>query len=120
MALFTVENNTVDNTTAIFDNFYNVQMSVPTEQYNLVRAFFQGICGTTEIADNFTAFLFKVASLSGIDALTIIDNLQGENNKLKIDQKFAYYLNSFKSKTNLYGVTVAPKPVQPVARNVVV
>jgi hypothetical protein len=120
MSLFLTENNVVDNTTAIFDNFYNMQMSVPTEQYNLVYSFFQGVCGTTEIANNFTAFLFIVASMSGIDALTIIDNLKGDDNKLKIDQKFAYYLNSFKSKTNLYGVAVAPKPVQPVARNVVI
>lgn len=120
MALFTIENNIVDNTTAIFDNFYNAQMSVPTEQFNLVYSFFQGICGTTEIANNFTAFLFIIATMSDIDPLTIIENLKGENNKLKIDQKFAYYLNSFKSKTNLYGVAVAPKPVQPVARNVVI
>lgn len=120
MALFSIENRAVDNTVVIFDNFYNQKVSVPAEQYNLVNSFFKGVCDTTEIAENFTAFLFKVSTASGIDPLEIIQSLKGDNNKLKIDQKFAYYLNSFKSKTNLYGVAVVPKPVQPVARNVVI
>lgn len=109
-----------DNTIQIFDNFYNVQMSIPVEQYNIVSAFFLGVCETEEIAQNFTAFLFKVAKLSGLDPLTIIDSLKGSNNKLEIDQKFSYYLNSFKSKTSLYGVAVVPRPVQPIARNIVI
>lgn len=119
MALITSKTNAVDNTVKIFDNFYNKQISVSAEQYNLVSAFFLGVCPTQDIANNFTAFLFIVAKESGLDPLTIIESLKGSNNKLQIDQKFAYYLNSFKSKTSLYGVAVVPRPVQPVARNVV-
>jgi len=108
-----------DNTVLIYDNFYNMQMSVPSNKYGIVLAYFLSVCATEEIAQNFAAFLFKVAQESGVDSLTILDNIKGSKNKLEIDQKFAYYLNSFKSRTSLYGVAVIPRPVQPVARNVV-
>jgi len=114
------KNNAVDSTIDIFDNFYKSQISIPVEQYNLVYAFFSGVCDTKEIAETFTAFLFQVCAMSGLDPITVIDSLKDSKNKLQIDQKFAYYLNSFKSKTTLYGVSVVPKPVQPVARNIVI
>lgn len=118
MALTTTTINT-DNTVLIFDNFYNTQTTVSVDQYNIISAFFLGICQTTEIANNFTTFLFQVAKIAGLDPLVILDNLKGSNNKLQIDQKFAFYLNSLKSRTSLYGVAVIPRPVIPVARNVV-
>lgn len=118
MPLITSTNS--DATVKIFNNFYNKQLSVSANDYNYVSAFFEGVCETKEIAQNFTAFLFEVASMSGLNPLTIIQNLKGADNKLQIDQKFAYYLNSFKSKTSLYGVSVVPVPVYPVARNIVV
>jgi hypothetical protein len=38
---------------------------------------------------------------------------------MEMDQTLAYYLNSFKSKTSLYGIAQLPRPNLPVARNVV-
>ena len=113
------QQRTVDTTVEIFDSFYNITQSIPSNQYGIVLSFFKSVCDTEEIAENFTAFLFRVANASGVDALEILDNIKGINDKLQIDQKFAYYLNSFKSRTSLYGVSVVPKPVVPVARNVV-
>ena len=112
--------NASESTIRIFDKFYNREMTVSANEYDVVSAFFNGVCATKQIAENFTAFLFRVAHVSGLDPLTIIDNLSGSNNKLQIDQKFAYYLNSFKSKTSLYGIGIVPRPVQPVARNIVI
>lgn len=119
MALISVQSNTADNTILIFDNFYNKAISISADQFNIVNAYFLGVCATKQIANNFTSFLFQVAKRAGIDALTLLQEIQGENNKLKVDQKLAYYLNSFKSKTSLYGVAVVPRPVVPVQRNIV-
>jgi hypothetical protein len=38
---------------------------------------------------------------------------------MEMNQTIAYYLNSFKSKTSLYGIAVVPKSNQPVSRNIV-
>jgi hypothetical protein len=38
---------------------------------------------------------------------------------LQMNKQICYWLNSLKSKTSLYGVSVIPQPVVPVARNVV-
>jgi len=120
MALIKTQNQSIDRTVKIFDNFYNFNLTIPVNQYEIVLSYFKGVCETETIAQNFTAFFFKVAQQSGIDAITLLDNIKGTaKNKLEVNQVLAYYLNSFKSKTSLYGVAVIPKPVQPVSRNVV-
>lgn len=120
MALITTQNQSVDRTVKIFDNFYNKSIQVPVNQYDVVLSYFKGVCETETIAQNFTAFFFRVAQQSGIDAITLLENIKGTTkNKLELNQVLAYYLNSFKSKHSLYGVAVIPRPVQPVSRNVV-
>jgi len=119
MPLVYTQQETQDRTVKIFDNFYNVNMTVPTNQYDVVRGYFVGVCADQKTADNFTAFLFRVAQESGIDALELLQNIKGVNNNVELSQTMAYYMNSFKSKVSLYGVAVVPKPVFPVARNVV-
>jgi hypothetical protein len=120
MALISTQNQSIDRTVKIFDNFYNKSITIPSNQYDVVLSYFKGVCETETIAKNFTAFLFKIAQESGVDAMTLLENIKGSTkNKLELNQVLAYYLNSFKSKTSLYGVAVIPRPVQPVARNVV-
>ena len=120
MPLITYQQQSLDNTVKIFDNFYNTQLVVPTNQYDIVRGYFISVCSNKDVAENFTAFLFRVAQESGIDALTLLQNIQGtSSNTINLNQTMAYYMNSFKSKISLYGVAVIPKPVVPVARNVV-
>lgn len=119
MPLITSQQESIDRTVKIFDSFYNINLSVPTNQYDVVRSYFIGVCADAKTADNFTAFFFRVAQESGIDALELLQNIKGINNKVELNQTMAYYMNSFKSKVSLYGVAVVPKPVFPVARNVV-
>ena len=120
MALVSTQQQSIDRTVKIFDNFYNVTVTVPSNQYDIVLSYFKGVCETETIAQNFTAFLFKVAQEAGLDALTLVETIKGSTkNKLELNQTLAYYLNSFKSKHSLYGVGTIPRPVQPVARNVV-
>lgn len=116
----TIDDRTqIDQTIRIFDNFYNVQLIVPSNQYDIVNSFFGGVCDSEKVARNFTAFLFRIAQETQIDVLELLDQLKGAENKLKMNQIISYYLNSLKSKTSLYGVSTVPRPNQPVARNIV-
>lgn len=118
--LYQVTKISQDQTVAIFDAFYKSNLVVPTNQYDIVLSYFKGICETTEIANNFTAVFFRLAQENGVDALELLQQLKGQSrNKIDLTKIMAYYFNSFKSKTSLYGISVVPVPNQPVARNVV-
>lgn len=119
MAKIIDDRTQVDPTIKIFDSFYAVQLRVPSDQYDIVRSFFLGVSESQRIANNFTAVLFRVAQETQIDALDLLQQLQGAGDKLRMNQILAYYLNSLKSKTSLYGIGTIPKPNQPVSRNIV-
>jgi hypothetical protein len=108
----------LDQTVLIFDSFYAVDLVVNSNEYDIVLSYFKSVCSTNTIAQNFTAFLFRIAQETNISTLTLLDNIQGLN-KLDMNRTIAYYMNSFKSKTSLYGISSVPTPNQPVARNVV-
>lgn len=111
----------IDNTVRIFDNFYNFAVNVGAGEYDIVRSYFISVCATTTVAENFTAFLFRIASLSEIPVLTLLDEIKGTaQNTLQANAIIAYYLNSFKSKTSLYGVSSLPQPNESVQRNIIV
>lgn len=119
MALFTTVENPLDKTIKIFDAFYNNTLIVNSNEFDIVRSYFIGVCSTKEIANNYTAILFRIAQESGTNALELLDNVKGTTTTIQLTKFFAYYLNSFKSKTSLYGIAEIPQPSQPVARNVV-
>lgn len=109
----------LDNTIRIYDSFYATTMVVGADQFDIVYGYFTSVCDTKNIAANFTAFLFKIAQETNIDVLDLLAQIQGTNNKLQMNKILAYYLNSFKSKTSLYGVSSLIQPNLPVARNIV-
>lgn len=109
----------LDQTVRIFDSFYEFDLKVNAAEYDIVYGYFTSVCATKNIAANFTVFLFRVAQETGIDVQTLLQNLQGSGNALQMNQQMAYFLNSLKSKTSLYGVGNTPQPNQPVARNIV-
>lgn len=109
----------LDQTIKIFDSFYAFDLIVNASEYDIVHGYFVSVCDTKNIADNFTTILFRISQETGIPTLDILGAIQGTNNKLQMNQVLNYYLNSFKSKTSLYGVSIIPQPNIPVARNVV-
>jgi hypothetical protein len=110
----------LDRTVQIFDSFYQTDLKVGASQFDIVHGYFTSVCGTKNIADNFTTVLFRISTQTGVDVLTLLDEIKGKNtNKLQMNQQICYWLNSLKSKTSLYGIAVIPQPVVPVARNVV-
>jgi len=114
------DRTTLDRTVRIFDSFYQSDLKVNASEYDLVHGYFINVCGDTNIADNFTTVLFRIATQTGVNVQTLLNELQGVNgSSLQMNKQICYWLNSLKSKTSLYGVSVIPQPVVPVARNVV-
>ena len=110
--------NGLDPTIRIFDNFYGFTLTVNPDQYDLVHGYFITVCKTKQIADNFTAVIFRIAQETGISALELMSQIKGTS-RMHMNQIVAYFLNSFKTRTSLYGVSVIPKSNEPVQRNVV-
>ena len=108
----------MDQTVRIFDSFYAITLQINGNEYDIVHGYFASVCPTKTIANNFTAVLFRVSQETGIDALDLLDQIKGKK-KMEMNQILAYYLNSFKSKTSLYGIGIIPKPNLPVARNII-
>lgn len=109
----------LDKTVRIYDSFYSVDSIVGADQYDIVHGYFVSVCDTKNIAANFTAILFRISQQTGTDVLTLLAEIKGTSNKLQMNQTICYYLNELKSRTSLYGISVVPRPVQPVARNIV-
>jgi hypothetical protein len=119
MARIIDDRTSLDQTVRIFDAFYQTDLKVGADQYDIVHGYFLSVCGTKNIADNFTTVLFRISTQTGVEVLQLLNEIKGATNGLQMNKIICYWLNSLKSKTSLYGVGVIPQPVVPVARNVV-
>lgn len=114
-----------DRTVEIFDNFYNQELVVPADQWDVVNSFFLGAQNkktesAKRTAAQFATVLFRIAQETGTDVMVFLDYMKGlENNKLKLNAEMAFYLNLLRTKTALYGVANQPAPNQSVQRNVI-
>jgi hypothetical protein len=118
MATILDHRTSLDQTVRIFDSFYAFNLIINASEYDVVRSFFVSVCETVNIAENFTAVFFRISQELQIPATDLLALIKGKK-KMEINQTLAYYLNSFKSKTSLYGIAIKPKSNQPVARNIV-
>ena len=109
----------LDSTVRIFDDFYSFDLVVNGNEYDIVHGYFISVCETKQIANNFTSHLFRISQQTQVPVLDLLNYIRGLNNKLEMNTVITYYLNSFKSKTALYGIGTIPQPNQNVARNVV-
>lgn len=113
------ENRGADRTVRIFDSFYDWDININPNQFDIVNSYFRSTISNRRVADNFTAFVFRISHETGVDALELIDYLKGRD-KLEMNSTIAYYLNSFKNMASLYGVARKPLSNQFVARNIAV
>jgi len=118
MAKIVDSRNSVDKTVRIFDSFYSINMVVNPDEYDIVHGYFTSVCETKNIANNFTAVLFRISQYTGVPVLELLNSIQGANSKLEMNKVICYFLNTLKSKTALYGVSQIPRPNQPVSRNI--
>jgi hypothetical protein len=120
MATIINEGTSIDRTVRIFDSFYQSDLKVNASEFDIVNGYFKAVCDTKNIADNFTAVLFRISTQTGVPVQNLLNDLKGKgSNTLEINKQMCYWLNSLKSKTSLYGVSTIPYPIIPVARNVV-
>ncbi len=108
----------INQTVKIFDTFYDVNMIVNGNEFDLVLSYFITVSATKAIAQNFTAALFRISNETKIPVLELVSALSGST-LMEMNQIMAYYLNSFKSRTTLYGVSIVPTPNQVIQRNIV-
>lgn len=107
----------LDKTVRIFDNFYNFELIVDANQYEIVHSFFYNLTDSKSATDNFTLLVFRISNMSGENPLNLIEYLDGKT-KVEVNAILAYYLNSVKSKSSLYGVSSTPSPNSNVQRNI--
>lgn len=115
----TITQNKIDQTVLIFDSFYNINLTVNANEYDVVNSYFVEVSDDEAIAANFTSFMFYIAQESGVSVLSLLEEIKGTQNTLEMNALISYYLNTFKSKQALYGVGNIPNPNQAVQRNVV-
>lgn len=109
----------LDQTIRIYDNFYNTKLQVNAGDYDVVYSYFKGISENKQIAANMTTVLYRIAQTGNYNVLDLLAIVKGARTNIEMNSILCYYLNTFKSKTSLYGVGNIPKPNEAVQRNVV-
>lgn len=109
----------LDNTVRVFDQFYNFDLVIDSNQWDIVYSYFYSVSNSTSIAENFSTIIFRLSSITGQNALEVLDYVKGTT-AMETNALMAFYLNSSKSKTTLYGVTNIPQPNILVQRNIVI
>ena len=110
-------NPNIDTTVQIFDRFYKYQEYVSPTEYDVVNSYFKSVFSTREQAGNFTVTLFRIANLSSIPVLDLLQSMQGLSAP-QITLQFAYYLNTLQSRTTMIGVKTPVTPNYYTAHNV--
>ncbi len=81
------EVNEYDQTVRIFNNFYTADLTVPSNEWEVVYSYFVGTSNPTT-ASAFASVLFRIAQESGVEVMTLLEDIQGksQNNKLNLSQ----------------------------------
>lgn len=118
MSSINYTNPNLDLTVRVFDSFYEYDVNVPSNEYDIVYSYFKSVMTTPSAAGNFTVSLFRVAQETGIPALTLLQSFEGQQG-INLNVNLAYYLNSIRNNATLLGVGVPYTPNYYAARNVV-
>ena len=117
MTTVNARNPSTDLTVQIFDKFYSYNQYVPAQEYDAVNSYFQSVFTTKAQAANFTSTMFRIAAASNIPVMELLQQVAGMNGP-QLTLTFAYYLNTFQSKSTLLGIQVPPAMNQYIARNI--
>lgn len=108
----------IDTTVQIFDQFYDLNLQINAEQYEIVYSFFQQYCDSDASAASFTTTLFVISNQTGVNVLELLSTFD-KSDALKVNLTMAYYLNSVSNKTAMFGVNNLITPNNTVQRNIV-
>jgi len=92
---------------------------VNSNEYDIVLSHFKSLKKSDDVANTFTGYLFTVANMTEQNVLDILDSFKKTPTQEAMTM-LAYYLNSNRSPTSLYGVGKIPVPNQYVQRNVLI
>lgn len=108
-----------DLTVRVFNNFYNLDLSVGADQYEVVYSFFRARTTSESMARTYTETLFRISNITDTN---VLDLLQGMENKdsMQIQLSLAYYLNTLsETKSVLFGASSIMTPNPKVQRNII-
>jgi hypothetical protein len=112
-------NPKIDQTVRIYDQFYNYSANVPAMEYDAVLSYFKSVFKTAYAAENFTTTVFRVAQETNQNAITLLQQFESTSGtEPDINILMAYYLNSIRSPSTLFGVLAPTTPNFYTARNV--
>lgn len=109
----------LDGSTRLFDSFYNFELVIDANRYEIVYSTLYEITKSKTVASNFVTILFRISETTGDDVLTLLDTLRNKSLD-EMNYQMAFYLNSIKSKTTLYGINDQPVPNEYVQRNIII
>lgn len=107
-----------DITVRVFDQFYDLDLVVNADQYEIVYSFFKNYTSSIATAKSFTQTLFRIANETQVNVLDLLKTFEGSD-KLKITLTMAYYLNNISNQTILFGVNNVVVPNETVQRNII-
>jgi pyruvate/2-oxoacid:ferredoxin oxidoreductase alpha subunit len=110
-------NPNVDLTVRLYDSFYNYDVNVEANEYDVVNSYFKSVFANNQIAQNFTVTLFRIAEETQTPVLTLLNEIQGQS-AIELTSTLAYYLNGLRSPSTLLGINSAVTPNYWTARNV--
>ena len=68
-----------DTTVKVFDQFYNLDLVVNADQYEIVYSFFKNYTVNISTAKSFTQTLFRIANETQINVLDLLKTFQGSD-----------------------------------------
>ena len=106
MTTVNTTNYNIDLTARVYDEFYDFDITVPADEYDIVYSFFLKEMTTPRAAGNFTVSLFRVSQETQIPVLTLLQGFQGAgaSNGINLNVSLAYYLNLIRDRATLLGV----------------
>jgi pyruvate/2-oxoacid:ferredoxin oxidoreductase alpha subunit len=117
MGSVNVNNPNIDLTVKIFVRFYGYEQDVNAVDYDAVLSYFISVFGNDQAAANFTVTVFRIAFLSKVPVMDLLQQFQGLTAP-EITVSLAYYLNGIRSPSTLLGINVPTQPNYYVARNI--
>ena len=108
----------LDTTVRVFDQFYNTDLIINSNEYDVVYSYFKEYMPSAAVAKSFTETLFRISNLTNVNALDLLATFES-GDKMKVVLTMAFYLNSVSNKTVLFGLSNLLAPNNLVQRNIV-
>lgn len=106
-------------TTNFFNGYYDQQLTISKENYDVVQAFFLGETNNKDAADALTSMVITISSFNRINPMSIIENLRGLTG-LNLTKTLTVLFNSTRRNSSYLGYTQVRQTNMFVMRNIVV